>query len=57
MEQRKGILEMAAEFLRELAVLVLVFYPIEDRQHMVGNLKHIVAISAICLVLGIALES
>lgn len=53
---RKSILEMVAEFLRELAVLVLVFYPIEDRMHMVGGFGHILIISAVCLSLGIALE-
>lgn len=53
---RKGILEMVAEFLRELAVLILVFYPIDDHLHIVGSLKHVVFISAVCLVLGIALE-
>jgi hypothetical protein len=53
---RKGILEMLAEFLRELAVLILVFYPIEDRFHLAGSLAHVVFISITCLVLGIALE-
>jgi hypothetical protein len=47
---------MLAEFLRELAVLILVFYPIEDRLHLAGSLAHVVIISGVCLTLGIALE-
>jgi hypothetical protein len=53
---RKGVLQMFAEFLRELAVLILVFYPIEDPRHLAGSLAHVVLISVTCLVLGIALE-
>jgi hypothetical protein len=47
---------MLAEFLRELAVLILVFYPIEDPHHLAGSLAHVVLISVTCLGLGIALE-
>jgi hypothetical protein len=47
---------MLAEFLRELAVLILVFYPIEDHLHIVGSLSHVLVISMLCLALGIALE-
>lgn len=47
---------MVAEFLRELGVLILVFYPIDDRLHIAGSLGHVVIISLICLTLGITLE-
>ena len=55
-ENRKSIVEMLAEFLRELAVLILVFYPIEDRLHVLGDTKHIIFTSALLLCFGVALE-
>lgn len=47
---------MLAEFLREVAVLVLVFYPIEDHYHVAGSFRGIILLSAGCLALGIGLE-
>lgn len=54
---RKGLYEMTGEFLRELAVLVLVFYPLELR-HTSRKWEEfgIVCMAAVCLVAGILIE-
>lgn len=57
--ERKGLFEMLAEFFREVAVLVLVFYPIEAGRPDIGihlGIKGIVATSLVFLLLGMSME-
>lgn len=56
--QKDSVAEMIAEFLREAAVLVLVFVPLElyKRGLSVGWLAGIIGFSVFVLGLGIALE-
>jgi hypothetical protein len=51
-EERRATAEMLGEFLRDVAVLVLVFYPIETT----SNPLMIVLASAVCLTFGVIIE-
>ena len=55
-EGKKSVSEMCAEFLREVAVLVLVFYPLERKEASRWDMFLILAVSAFCLILGVAWE-
>lgn len=56
-KDQKGFYEMTGEFLRELAVLVLVFYPLELRHTSRKREEFgIVCLAALCLVAGILIE-
>lgn len=54
--ENKTRLEMYAEFLRELAILVLVFYPLEMKQLTGLERNLIIGTSFLCLIMGIELE-
>jgi hypothetical protein len=57
--ERKGFFEMLAEFFREVAVLVLVFYPIEVGRSGSGihlGIRGILITSLVFLVLGMLTE-
>jgi hypothetical protein len=57
--ERKGFFEILAEFFREVAVLVLVFYPIEAGRPDIGihlGIKGILLTSFVFLVLGMLTE-
>ncbi len=57
--ERKGFFEMTAEFFREVAILVLVFYPIEAGRPDSGihlGIKGILLTSLVFLLLGMCME-
>ncbi len=56
--EKKVTLEMLGEFLREVAVLVLVFVPLDFFAHNLTAIRFIYAfvVSTILLVVGIAVE-
>jgi len=55
-QEKKSTAEMLGEFLRDVGVLVLVFYPLELRGATRGDRELMFAVSALCLVLGIIFE-
>jgi len=56
--EKKDTLEMLGEFLREIAVLVLVFVPLDFFAHNLTGTRFIYtfAVSSMLLALGIAIE-
>ena len=54
--EKKPVLEMLAEFLREVVVLVLVFYPLEMRNISRQDKELIILVSVLFLTLGIIVE-
>lgn len=52
----KSRTEMYAEFLREMGVLVLVFYPLEMKQLTASERNLIILVSFLCLFMGVELE-
>jgi len=57
--ERKSFFEMLAEFFREVAVLVLVFYPIEAGRPDSGihlGITGIIITSVVFLLLGMGME-
>jgi hypothetical protein len=56
--ERKGTLQMLGEFLREVAVLVLVFVPIDLFSHNLTWMRFIYTLvgSCVILVFGVAIE-
>ena len=58
-KKSKDVLEMLGDFFREAAVLVLIFYPLENAKNGNVPLLLIVLIGGVCVVLllmGIVLE-
>jgi hypothetical protein len=58
-KKTRDVSEMVGEFLREAAVLVLVFLPLEEAKGGVLTLPVVISIGALCiglLLLGIAFE-
>jgi hypothetical protein len=56
--ERKGTLEMLGEFLREVAVLVLVFVPLDFFAHNLTGVRFIYTLVASCVILafGVGIE-
>ena len=55
--EKKSVAEMIAEFLRDAAVLVLVFYPLEMRTITRVDRVLLLVISLFLLFLGIMIEA
>lgn len=56
MAASKSYQEMSADFLREVAVLILVFFPLDAHASGRWWIPAVIAISLVLLLLGMALE-
>lgn len=54
--EKKSVSEMIGEFLRDVAILVLVFYPLDMKPLSRIDREHIVIASVLLLSLGIIIE-